>query len=497
MPQLPLGTGLLAIAFAALVASVVLAGSPALGRRRRLRVLPVVGAAALWIVALLRVFAPGWFPRWAHETDEVLALCAAFAAVACVLAIRPWERTAAPVRDHLSSALEDPLTGTASHRAFQDRLSHECERAYRFGDSFTLLMLDIDQFRLINNRHGHLVGDRVLAELAGRLKTWIRGIDLCARFGGDQFAIVLPHTLQRGGVDSAERIRQNVAAWSFRLPELGDVRLTVSVGLAAYPEDGRAAPELVDAAKYAVLFAKTLGGNQVQTYRELPHRGDIPSAADAGAPSHSTIVRSLAAAVDIRDRYTHSHSQLVSALAQAVARQMGLAASVVNQVAIGALLHDVGKIGVPDAILTKEGSLTQEEWESIKQHPILGKTIIEQAPELRSVVPLVLHHQERFDGTGYPAKLKGDDIPLGARIIAAADAYHAIRSDRPYRSGRTHDETVPELKRCAGTQFDPVVVEALLGALNSDTRLRSLMSVGDFGSVVPFPTAGRVSSVMQ
>ena len=176
---------------------------------------------------------------------------------------------------------------------------------------------------------------------------------------------------------------------------------------------------------------------------------------------------------------------------------MGLTASAINEITIGALLHDVGKIGVPDAILTKEGSLTQEEWESIKQHPVLGKTIIEQAPELRSVVPLVLHHQERFDGTGYPARLKGEDIPLGARIIAAADAYHAIRSDRPYRSGRTHDEAVPELQRCAGTQFDPAVVAALLETFDADAELHALTHANDTGTVVPFPCGGKISSLMQ
>jgi len=496
--QMPVGTGLLATTFAALVATVVLAVSWMPGTWSRARLLPAVAAAALWVYALIRLFGPGWLPAgWPSALDEIVTLVAALAAVACVIVLRPRESTRACARDHLSSALEDPLTGTASHRAFQDRLSHECERAYRFGDSFTLLMIDIDQFRLINNRHGHHIGDQVLAELAARLRTWIRGVDLCARFGGDQFAIVLPHTPQRGGVDSAERIRQSVAAWSFRVLNLGDVRLTVSVGLATYPEDGRSAVELVDAAKYAVLFAKTLGGNQVQTYCELPHRGELPSKGQAGSPSHSIIVRSLAAAVDIRDRYTHSHSQFVSTLARAVARHMGLTASAINEITIGALLHDVGKIGVPDAILTKEGSLTQEEWESIKQHPVLGKTIIEQAPELRSVVPLVLHHQERFDGTGYPARLKGEDIPLGARIIAAADAYHAIRSDRPYRSGRTHDEAVPELQRCAGTQFDPAVVAALLETFDADAELHALTHANDTGTVVPFPCGGKISSLMQ
>ena len=132
------------------------------------------------------------------------------------------------------------------------------------------------------------------------------------------------------------------------------------------------------------------------------------------------------------------------------------------RISVGALLHDVGKIGVPDAILAKEGELSAEEWECIREHPGLGKRIVEQAPELMDVVPLVFHHQERWDGTGYPQHLRGEDIPLGARIIAAADAYHAIRSDRPYRSGRTHREAMRELRRCSGEQFDPRVVDALL-----------------------------------
>ena len=143
----------------------------------------------------------------------------------------------------------------------------------------------------------------------------------------------------------------------------------------------------------------------------------------------------------------------------------------------GALLHDVGKIGVPDAVLTKEGALTASEWDSMRRHPVLGKTIIEHAPELADVIPLVLHHQERFDGSGYPAQLSGDAIPIGARIIAAADAYYAIRSDRPYRSGRTHAEALEELRRCAETQFDPHVVASLISVLEADTdvagRLRA------------------------
>ena len=159
--------------------------------------------------------------------------------------------------------------------------------------------------------------------------------------------------------------------------------------------------------------------------------------------NHGTIVRSLAAAMDARDRYTHGHSRLVSELAVATAEAMGLRSVDVSRVRDGALLHDVGKLGVPDAILFKRGRLTKDEWESMRMHPALGKTIIEQAPELRDVIPLVLHHQEHYDGRGYPARLSGTQIPLGARIIAVADAYHAMRSDRPFRRARSHAEAVP------------------------------------------------------
>jgi putative nucleotidyltransferase with HDIG domain len=196
--------------------------------------------------------------------------------------------------------------------------------------------------------------------------------------------------------------------------------------------------------------------------------------------------------VDVRDGYTREHSRLVSELSAAIARRIGLPSSDVARISVGALLHDVGKIGVPDAILTKQDGLTPEEWDCIREHPGLGKRILEQAPELTDVMPLVFHHQERWDGTGYPQQLRGDDIPLGARIIAAADAYHAIRSDRPYRSGRSHREAMRELRRCSGEQFDPHVVDALLAVLDSDAELRALapMETEQVAAAPSAPTSG-------
>lgn len=387
----------------------------------------------------------------------------------------------------LDTPTVDALTRIASHRVFQDRLAHECDRAYRFGDTFMLVMLDLDNFRPINERHGHRIGDRMLLELSRKLRSQLREIDLVARFGGDQFAMILPHTFEKGGLEVAERLRRDVGAWVFPVSTSNEVRLTISIGLCSYPQDGITPPEMLAAAQKALVFAKAMGGNQVQLARDLPAREVVGNVVSLPHSGREAIVRSLAAAVDVRDGYTREHSRLVSELSAAIARRIGLPSSDVARISVGALLHDVGKIGVPDAILSKEGGLTPEEWDCIREHPGLGKRIVEQAPELTDVVPLVFHHQERWDGTGYPAKLRGDDIPLGARIIAAADAYHAIRSDRPYHAGRTHREAMRELRRCAGEQFDPRVVEALVAVLDTDADLRAL-ATSDPKHATPAPS---------
>ncbi len=468
------------------VASVWRAGSDRPIRKTRL-----VSELALvaFLVALSAMFAvrptqaQGSFPL-----GQVLLLAAAVAS--SVVFFSPRDRGSAGAGRTLDTSTVDALTHIAGHRAFQDRLVHECERAYRFGDTFMLLMLDLDDFHPINNQYGHRTGDRVLLELARQLRAQLREIDMVARFGGDQFAMILPHTYEKGGTDVAERLRQNVAGWSFLTSGGAEIHLTVSLGICAYPRDGASAPELVEAAQKALRFAKAMGGNQVQASRDLPSKEAPDNVVPLSRSGRGAIVRSLAAAVNLRDGYTHEHSRIVSELSVAIAHRLGLPTDEVARISEGALLHDVGKIGISDAILTKAGGLSSQEWAKIRHHPLLGKQIIEQAPELMDVVPLVVHHQERYDGTGYPERLRGDDIPLGARIIAAADAYDAIRSDRPYRSGRTHDEATREIRRCSGGQFDPRVVDALVAALDTDPTLHQMLAL-DTGSLA---TAGAAAA---
>jgi diguanylate cyclase (GGDEF)-like protein len=434
---------------------------------------PAAGGLLLILDILLTVRSPSFAPAGVPVLQMVLLL--AGGALLAAALVHPARAPEISTR-HNDPAAVDSLTGLASHRTFHDRLEHECERAYRFGDSFMVALLDLDDFHPVNNRHGHRAGDKILVELARRLSDQVREIDLVARFGGDQFGVIFPHTFEKGGLEVAERLRQSIAGWLFLAPDKTELRVTASVGLCSYPDDGASPPEIVRAGEEALLFAKSLGGNQVQLARQIAAQESLENMVSFRQSGRAAVVRSLAAAVSVRDHYTHEHEEIVSDLAAAIARRIGLPGPDVDRIQEAALLHDVGKIGVPDAILSKEGSLTQNEWEKIRQHPVLGKHIIEKTPELHDLMPLVLHHQEHFDGSGYPERLRGEQIPLGARIIAAADAYHAIRSHRPYRSGRTHDEASQELRRCAGGQFDPRIITALFQVLADHPSLAELGS---------------------
>jgi diguanylate cyclase (GGDEF)-like protein len=355
-----------------------------------------------------------------------------------------------------SSATRDPLTSLLTLRAFGAQLDLDVQRAHRYRRPLSVAAIDVDGFKAINLNHGYATGDTVLSAVADAIGATTRVNDLACRLGGDEFAILLPETGSEAAKQACERI----------LLGLEDVKvgplhgLSVSVGIVALrPKQN---PELLlSCAHTALQQAKGSGGGRVCVYSSADERVGEP-VVDAG---REDVVAALASALQERDRYTGDHSESVVDVAGRVGETLALDAEAVARLRTAALLHDIGKVGVPDEILHKPGPLDEREWEIMRQHPIIGERILRAIPGLGSIAKIVRHEHERWDGKGYPDGLAGEEIPIGARIILACDAYHAMTSDRPYRAAMSHTDAVAELTRNAGSQFDPNVAEALVGYL--------------------------------
>jgi len=353
----------------------------------------------------------------------------------------------------------DELTGLFNRRHFDERLGEEIDRHSRYGGMLSLIFLDLDFFKAYNDKHGHLAGDKVLARIGQLIEKSIRNIDIAFRYGGDEFAALLPQS----GVDDAfvvaERVRANIAT-EMRKKKF---RITTSIGLASWPSDGVTPDELINAADKALYYTKQTGGNRTcVASRMLPSLTETAGMSPAVEREVSSTIYALAATIEARDPYTYGHSRKVSSYAVALAEAIGLPSEKVPVVSTAALLHDIGKIGIPDEVLNKVGKLEAETWELIQSHSKLSATIVGHVVSLVSCLPAILHHHERWDGTGYPSGLKGEAIPLEARILAIADAFDAMTSPRPYREPLSYKKVLDELKRCSGTQFDPKLVEAFL-----------------------------------
>ena len=357
------------------------------------------------------------------------------------------------------AARSDPLTGLLNRRSFDELLDLEVERARRTGRPLSVLFGDLDNFAYVNEEQGHEAADAALELVARDLGKWKRRIDRAARIGGDEFALLLPETDEHGAHILAERLRRATHR------SFGDapVPLTICFGVASHPCHGGDSATLMRSAERAMLAAKQFGRD-----RSVVYSADVPTMLGvAGAPGDLQLatVIALAEALDIRDTGTAKHSHMVGRYAELMAIELELESAHVERVRLAGVLHDVGKIGVSDAVLSKPGPLSADEWVEMKTHPEIAARLLSR-PEFDDVRGWILAHHERPDGGGYPFGLGREQIPLEARILAVADAFEAMTADRVYRPAIGHAAARAELEAGAGTQFDAEVVEAFLRAVD-------------------------------
>ena len=362
----------------------------------------------------------------------------------------------------------DALTAVLRIEAFREQLVEELQRTRRRGLRGALVVLQVDRLADVHRDHGFAAGDAMLGALVEALRTGTRAADLLGRMGDDRFALLL-----RDAGDEAARACVARLLGDLRELVVGPIRgVSASAGVALFgPQDGDPVA-LFDTAGRALADARAGGGG-----RAVVATADGDGLGIAAELHRRDAVEALAVTLLERDHYTGEHSESVVDMAVTVARSLGLSPTQVEDVRAAALLHDIGKVAVPDAILNKPGPLTPEERAVMAAHPVVGERILRRIGGYAAVADIVRHEHEAWDGSGYPDGLAGDAIPIGSRIILACDAYHAMTSDRPYRRRMSSDAAFRELRRCAGGQFDPNVTAALVARLYHERAGRALRAV--------------------
>jgi diguanylate cyclase (GGDEF)-like protein len=391
---------------------------------------------------------------------------------------RAFNRAAATFAVAEAQATRDRLTSVPNREALLRTLGNEVDRAVRHSKPLSVAFIDIDRFKAINDTYGHRVGDAVLQQLAGLITRSVRASDIFGRYGGEEFMLILPETTAEDALGLVEELRELVMRRPLSVATGVLVDATISIGVAGGHSTELQVDRLVDSADAAMYVAKSEGRNRsflfgsvndesvVRRASITPERRD--AAAAIGRWASASAAQALASVLAPQPHHRGRPSDMIASLSIGVALHMGLSHSEMDRIRVAALLHDLGKLALPGAILDKPSSLTDVEWQVVGEHPRIGQVILEQATSMREAVPIVLHHHERYDGTGYPHGLKGEEIPLGARIVAVADAYHAMVHERPYKSALTHTQALNELRRHAATQFDPTVVEVFIAIFSDE-----------------------------
>ena len=385
----------------------------------------------------------------------------------------------------------DALTLLYNHRGFQEILTNEISRCETNKQKMSIIMMDINNITRINRELGHAKGDEVIKLVAEKVRQNMREGDIAGRYGGDEIAIILPNTDSAQAKYVAEFITYSLSCCF--IDDIGPIK--VSVGTATYPDCAQDKEKLLILAEQAMYISQAKGYKDgmsaIISSADFNFWDDIAlkSYAEVVSKRHSQlginfeeellnkfnsdhdlsdkrtweIATSLAGAIDAKDPYTKGHSTSVSKFSEALARAINLPEKEVQRITLGALLHDVGKIGIPETVLKKEGPLSDDEWAIMKQHPTIGvEKVLQPNPNLRDLIPIVKYHHERIDGKGYPERLTNGEIPLAAKIVAIADTYHALISDRPYRKGMNIEKAISILEDGAGSQWDEDLVRTFV-----------------------------------
>lgn len=359
--------------------------------------------------------------------------------------------------------LRDGLTGLFNHSFLKRKLHERVSSARDKNTPLSFILLDIDNFKFYNDRFGHQAGDVLLKDFSKVLASCIRSADILGIYGGDEFAVIIANANKDTTMILAERIRSTVEKYPFPNKHLmPGGKLTVSVGGAIFPEDAANDEELIKLADEAMYRCKNNLKNEIQIYSSALK--EFQRQLKKSDQSRFNVVQTMLGIINAKDKDTFLHLEKVSEYVGYICKEMQLSDTETRDIKLGALLHDVGKLEIPRNILRKSEPLNEDEWSLIKHHPRWGATMVRSMQSMDSIIPMIVSHHERYDGKGYPYGLKGEDIPIGSRIISVADSFDAITNSRSYRAAKTYSEAMAEIKRCSGSQFDPVIVEVFESA---------------------------------
>lgn len=360
----------------------------------------------------------------------------------------------------------DGLTGANNHRYFYECLEDLCEHRKKNKTQLSLLMLDLDYFKKYNDMYGHSRGDELLKEIADILRDNLRANDLLFRYGGDEFCIILPDTDKENACNIANQIREAVYNYDCYGKEyLENGKMTISIGVSTYDSENENYKDFIENTDMALYRAKFLRRNKVEVYSSIFEQVKEINNGNTNLLEEIKPLKTLITVINSRDTYTFMHIERVYNYCGIIADYFKLSDEDKKSLLYAAYLHDLGKINVSKEILISNVKLKQDQWEELKKHPQDSADIIKQIKGFENVVPIVLEHHEKYDGTGYPNGLKGDKICYLARILTVVDSFDAMTNQRPYQKTKTFSEAFEEIERCKGTHFDPVIVDKFIEAL--------------------------------